>query len=391
MPLKYTSVGSAGFWYSDDLLHWDFHADPGLLIYDYAPDVRQVGDYLYFSASRKGRNCPILRTADPLTEPFTEVSAPFAFWDPDMFCDDDGRVYFYWGCSNTSPIWGVELDPETMTPIGEKKELIFGREEELGYERPGNNGIVDKESSVLYKSMKRFYNDNNTGDKSNDRSNAKITDDDILRILQKKGKVKVFEKDFNPFSTGKSEQKNHKERLFLCIVGDNKLNIDFSKEVADTPSPLNYTGGKFRILNQLKTKFPKNIDIFYDIFCGGANVSANIETKTIKGIDKNPQLISLLNYLKSVRYEDLVLELEKKIKYYGLSNTYENGYEFYGCNSVNGVGAFNKVQFLKLRDDYNKSEDRLNVLFLLLIIFSFNNQIRFNNDNNFNLQCKLQL
>ncbi|MFR3971890.1 MAG: family 43 glycosylhydrolase [Subdoligranulum sp.] len=147
---------SAGFWYSDDLLHWDFHADPDLLIYDYAPDVRQVGDYLYFSASRKGRNCPILRTADPLIEPFTEVSAPFAFWDPDMFCDDDGRVYFYWGCSNTSPIWGVELDPDTMTPIGEKKELIFGREEELGYERPGNNGIVDKEASVLYKAMKPF-------------------------------------------------------------------------------------------------------------------------------------------------------------------------------------------------------------------------------------------
>ena len=150
---------SAGFWYSDDLLHWDFHADPDLLIYDYAPDVRQVGDYLYFSASRKGRNCPILRTADPLTEPFTEVSAPFAFWDPDMFCDDDGRVYFYWGCSNMSPIWGVELDPETMTPIGEKKELIFGHEKELGYERPGNNGIVNKEASVLYKSMKPFYNE----------------------------------------------------------------------------------------------------------------------------------------------------------------------------------------------------------------------------------------
>lgn len=150
---------SAGFWYSDDLLRWDFHADPDLLIYDYAPDVRQVGGYLYFSASRKGRNCPILRTADPLTEPFTEVSAPFSFWDPDMFCDDDGRVYFYWGCSNMSPIWGVELDPETMTPIGEKKELIFGHEKELGYERPGNNGIVNKEASVLYKSMKPFYNE----------------------------------------------------------------------------------------------------------------------------------------------------------------------------------------------------------------------------------------
>ena len=149
---------SAGFWYSDDLLHWDFHADPDLLIYDYAPDVRQVGDFLYFCASRKGRNCPILRTADPLTEPFTEVSAPFAFWDPDLFCDDDGRVYFYWGCSNTTPIYGVEMDPDTMTPIGEKQELIFGNETVLGYERPGNNGIVDREASVLYQSMKQFYN-----------------------------------------------------------------------------------------------------------------------------------------------------------------------------------------------------------------------------------------
>ena len=144
---------SAGFWYSEDLLNWDFHADPGLLIYDYAPDVRQVGNYLYFCASRKGRNCPILRTADPLTEPFTEVSAPFAFWDPDLFCDDDGRVYFYWGCSNISPIYGVELNPDTMTPIGEKQELIFGNETVLGYERPGNNGIVDREASVLYQSM----------------------------------------------------------------------------------------------------------------------------------------------------------------------------------------------------------------------------------------------
>ena len=150
---------SAGFWYSDDLLHWDFHADPDLLIYDYAPDVRQVGEYLYFCAIRKGRNCPILRTADPLTEPFTEVSCSFDFWDPDIFCDDDGRVYFYWGCSNTTPIWGVELDPATMEPIGEKRPLISGCEEALGYERPGDNGIVDREASVLYKSMHQFYNE----------------------------------------------------------------------------------------------------------------------------------------------------------------------------------------------------------------------------------------
>lgn len=149
---------SAGFWYSDDLLDWSFRAAPDLLIYDYAPDVRQVGDYLYFSASRRAVNCPILRTRDPLSESFEQVSAPFAFWDPDMFQDDDGRVYFYWGCTNTDPIWGIEMNPETMEPVGEKVPLIYGRETELGYERPGDNGQAARESSVVYQHLKHMFN-----------------------------------------------------------------------------------------------------------------------------------------------------------------------------------------------------------------------------------------
>lgn len=149
---------SAGFWHSEDMINWQFHADPDLLIYDYAPDVRQVGEYLYFCASRRDKNCPILRTKDPLTEPFEQVSAPFPFWDPDLFQDDDGRVYLYWGCTNTSPIYGVEMDPETMQPIGETRELIFGCETELGYERAGDNGVVDKEHSVVYQHLKPLFN-----------------------------------------------------------------------------------------------------------------------------------------------------------------------------------------------------------------------------------------
>ena len=148
---------SAGFFYSDDLLHWDFHPDPDLLIYDYAPDVRQVGEYLYFCASRRRENCPILRSADPLHEKFEAVAAPFPFWDPDLFLDDDGRLYLYWGCTNTQPIWGVELDRETLEPIGEKVALIHGDPDHLGYERPGENGVVDKESSVMYRSLAPLF------------------------------------------------------------------------------------------------------------------------------------------------------------------------------------------------------------------------------------------
>lgn len=97
---------SGGFWHSSDLTDWKYRTNRDLLIYDYAPDVRQVGEYLYFCASRRGENCPILRTKDPLSDTFEQVSAPFDFWDPDLFCDDDGRVYLYWGCGNTDPhLW----------------------------------------------------------------------------------------------------------------------------------------------------------------------------------------------------------------------------------------------------------------------------------------------
>ena len=148
---------SAGFFYSDDLLHWSFHADPDLEIYDYAPDVREIDGALYFCASSRSKDCPILRSADPLHEKFEQVAAPFPFWDPDLFLDDDGRLYFYWGCTNTEPIWGVELDRETLEPIGEKTALIHGDPEHLGYERPGENGVVDKESSVMYRSLAPLF------------------------------------------------------------------------------------------------------------------------------------------------------------------------------------------------------------------------------------------
>ena len=150
---------SGGFWHSSDLTDWKYRTNRNLLIYDYAPDVRQVGEYLYFCASRRGENCPILRTKDPLSDTFEQVSAPFDFWDPDLFCDDDGRVYLYWGCGNTDPIYGIEMDPDTMLPIGERRELIFEQADTLGYERCGENGNVPpKETSPVYQALKPFVN-----------------------------------------------------------------------------------------------------------------------------------------------------------------------------------------------------------------------------------------
>ena len=130
---------SGGFYYSDDMLHWDWHENRELTPFRYAPDVRQVGDWLIFSSSDRDTSA-IYRSKDPLNDDFEKISEPFPFWDPNTFQDEDGRVYFYWGCANTTPIYGQEFDPETMTPIGEKKALVFGAPDRHGWERPDYPG-----------------------------------------------------------------------------------------------------------------------------------------------------------------------------------------------------------------------------------------------------------
>lgn len=129
-----------GVWVSDDMAHWENHRLPdGLPFYDYAPDVCVRGEYVYFCASKRGEVCNFYRTKDILNGPYEEIKGTFDFWDPHMFLDDDGRLYFYWGCSNMTPIWGVELDPETMHQIGEKRVLITGNAFSIGYERCGED------------------------------------------------------------------------------------------------------------------------------------------------------------------------------------------------------------------------------------------------------------
>ena len=129
-----------GVWVSKDLAHWENRPLPEELpLYDYAPDVRVMGDYVYFCASRVLKNCDRYRTKDILNGPYEKIPGNFSFWDPNLFIDEDGRVYFYWGCSNDMPSCGTELDPETMLPIGEKKNLIFGNPRERGYERVGED------------------------------------------------------------------------------------------------------------------------------------------------------------------------------------------------------------------------------------------------------------
>lgn len=140
---------SGSVWVSDDLAHWESVALPeNMPIYDYAPDVRAVGDWLIFTASNRGVPCSFYRTQDPVNGPYEEIQGSFDYWDPNLFEDEDGRLYFYWGCANATPIWGVELDRETLRPIGERRELIWGDPYNHGYERFGDDHCENPRSEA---------------------------------------------------------------------------------------------------------------------------------------------------------------------------------------------------------------------------------------------------
>ena len=231
---------------------------------------------------------------------------------------------------------------------------------------------------------------NNMGTKGAGRSQAKISDDEIMNTLRMRGKVKVYETDFNQFNSGKTHIDGHKERLFVCKVGKTtKKKIKQEVSVVDkVKSPLNYTGGKYKLLNQIIPIFPSNLDLFVDLFSGGANVGVNVNAKRIVCVDKQEEIIRVMELFKKYEVSFIINSLENIIDKYQLSNSLLNGYKMYNCTSDKGLGSYNKSKYLELRKDYNNmkcNSTKKDLLFLTLIIYGFNNQIRFNSNGEFNM------
>ena len=128
-------------------------------------------------------------------------------------------------------------------------------------------------------------------------------------------------------------------------------------------SPLNYIGVKYKILSPILPLFPKRIDTFIDVFCGGCNVAVNVNAKRILANDNLSYLIALLKFLQQNPLEKTLQEIEQIIHFYALSKENAEGYKL-------------------LRDDYNTR--KLPLKLLALIAFSFNHHIRFNNAHHFN-------
>lgn len=156
-------------------------------------------------------------------------------------------------------------------------------------------------------------------------------------------------------------------------------------------SPLNYTGGKYKLLPQILPLFPRDIEVFVDLFCGGCNVGLNVNCRRVVYNDANESLICLYNTFKALGGDTILAWIYEIIEKYGLSLVSKNGYGYYGCESANGLGNYNRAGYLKLRADLNRRHESGNfdfyyyVMLYVLIVYGFNNQIRFNSRGEFNL------
>ena len=134
-------------------------------------------------------------------------------------------------------------------------------------------------------------------------------------------------------------------------------------------SPLNYIGGKYKILNQIIPKFPKKINTFVDLFGGGFNVGINVDAETVIYNDVIEPLCELMNYFSDNEADEVIKKLEDNIK-------------------NNSLDKENTDAFLRLRNKYNhniyENEDEKILDFYSLILYSFNYQIRFNQNMKYN-------
>lgn len=130
-------------------------------------------------------------------------------------------------------------------------------------------------------------------------------------------------------------------------------------------SPLNYVGGKYKLLNDIIPLFPKNINTFVDVFAGGFNVGINVISNRVIYNDIEHHLVGLMEYIQQTDTEELLYEIGSIINRFGLSKDDSEG-------------------FLNLREAYNAG-DNSPIMFYTMICYAFNYQIRFNNDGKYNM------
>ena len=186
----------------------------------------------------------------------------------------------------------------------------------------------------------------------------------IESVFKRYGKIETYEFrkfTYKQYLNSKAEKdEKHCEYLFYIEKKDSDEEINYA-------SPLNYIGGKADMIDFIKKNSPKKIDRFIDIFGGGFNVGINFNAEQIIYNDFNFKVKELLEMFRNIETIDLYKYITKMIKKYKLKKG-------------------NKESYLTIRELYNSQDKNLRDprLLYLLILFGYQQQIRFNSSYDYN-------
>ena len=180
--------------------------------------------------------------------------------------------------------------------------------------------------------------------------------ENMLKKYAINGIVKTNKIAYREYKNIRESQKNESEELFEVL-------INFKKNFEIIKSPLNYSGSKNDLMEQIIKHIPGNVTTFIDVMGGAFNVGANIVADSVVYNEYNPYVFNLIKYIVNHPKDDIVNYSEEKINQFNLSKA-------------------NKEAYINFRNNYNKTK-KIEDLFVLTM-FCFQNQMRFNSKMEFN-------
>lgn len=167
-------------------------------------------------------------------------------------------------------------------------------------------------------------------------------------------RVKVYEFPFREYKNKRSSKKINELKEII---------IYFDKDVEFIKSPLNYTGSKCSILDEIIKVLPKHISTFVDIMGGAFNVGVNMVANKVVYNEYLPHTFNIIKMLLNEDKDLIIEKVESIIDNFKLEKS-------------------NKDTYLLLRNDYNKTKDIYKLF--VLHMYCFQNQMRFNGKLEFN-------
>ena len=133
-------TGLRGYWFSVNMRDWTYVEAANLP--GGCPSVVSDGERLIVSGDKTRRD--VFASTDPKSGVWEKVGYyDREYGDADMFIDDDGRYYMYWGWSQILPFQVVELDPENgFTEKSKPVTLFFGDYKAHGFERRRPEDVI---------------------------------------------------------------------------------------------------------------------------------------------------------------------------------------------------------------------------------------------------------